>query len=103
MRDGLRLGRELELPGCIKQTRLANIAALAPKIFATIRRSPATAWMADMLITSSRPKILFTRFLKAFPMNRPRRCFVRESSGSGRCGFPELKRERDWAFMASVR
>src|SRR5437773_3996924 len=35
-------------------------------------------------------------------MNRLRRCFARESSGSGRYGFPGLKQEGDWVFTASA-
>src|SRR6266852_5260486 len=103
MHGGLRLERGLELLGCIKQTGLANIAAPARKIFATIRRSPATAWMADMLNISLRLKILSMWFRRDFPMNRPRRYFVQESSDSGRCGSPGLKRARAWAFMVSVQ
>src|SRR6267154_4634933 len=101
--DDSRPERELELPGCIKQTGLANIAAQARKIFATIRRSPATAWMADMPNISLRLKILSMWLRRDFPMNRPRRCFVRESSDSGRYGALESKWERAWAFMVSVQ
>src|SRR5258708_3179990 len=101
--DGSRQERGLELPGCIKRTGLPNIAALAPKIFATIRRSPATAWMADMPNISLRLKILSMWFRRDFPMNRPRRCFVRESSDSGRCGSLESQWDRAWAFTVAVQ
>src|SRR5713226_6534792 len=46
------------------------------------------------------PQDLSMRFQRDFSMNKLRRCFVQESSGSARCGSPVFKRVGAWAFMA---
>src|SRR5437879_9841770 len=94
MRGALRSAHEWESRGCIARMELANTAGRARKIFVTIQRLRATAWMVVMPSTLSRRKILLMRFRMDFPTSRLRRFSARESSDFVRCGFQELREAR---------